>query len=904
MADVVISYAREDLDFVRRLADDLRAADREVWVDLEGIPPSAAWWQEICAAIDAAHAVVFVLSPDWVASEVGRQELEHATAAGKRIIPVVRREVPDEDVPAALAQRNWILWRAEDDPDAAAAALAEALDQDLEWLRAHTRLHVRAAEWAGNERHRSFLLRGRDLAAAEAWLARAEGREPPPTAPQVEYVLAGRQAATSTQRRVLVATGVVAVVLVAALVVAVVQRQEAREQARVSESRALAASSTAELTTDPELSVLLAREAYETEPTDEAARSLRDALSQSRVELLLDHGSTAITAVSLSHDGTRAVTGDEQGRVRLWDASDGRLVAELREGDRGGDPEEIQIRDLAFTPDDDQIVAGALDGVIEAWDTAGEQTAHLDVGGKILALDTDPSRPARVVVGTDDGTVALYELAGDEAVPVGTVDGLPFDVAFAPDGGGVAATAIGASGEGSVHAWNISPARSVLSVELGGGGTAVSFSPDGERLAVADSSRPAQVLDLSDGRRLATYTASIGTTNRLTFAPDGQRVALAMSDGTVRLWDTEYDDVTTVLRGHTEEVTSLAIDGSGRRILTGSQDGTSRLWNIGHDQEILEAGTGGAFVAPGTAALGAPAGDGVQLWDLGQGVRTTTLEPKGTERGVGVHDVVVSADGGTVVAALGAQVDVWDTEGGEPVAEFGLTADSDPLSSRRVAVSAAGEVVATAWDDFTIRRFDVGEGTFEDPVRTDGLVNDLDMSDDGRLVAVTVTGDVLLWAAGGSPGPEVDTEPVSRNAVEFSPDGTAVATGADDGRVQLWSATDATLVRTLRGSRADVLDLAYSPDGRTLAVGSGDGVVRVWATRTGALLQQFAPFGRFPVVTVDMADGDRILAGGLTWRVLHCITCVPDDRLVAVADDAVTRDFTVEERERYGLPPA
>ncbi|MGH3721797.1 MAG: toll/interleukin-1 receptor domain-containing protein [Pseudonocardiaceae bacterium] len=61
VADVFLSYAREDLPFVRRLTAALRARNREVWVDLEGIIPSARWMEEIRTAITAGRAELAVL---------------------------------------------------------------------------------------------------------------------------------------------------------------------------------------------------------------------------------------------------------------------------------------------------------------------------------------------------------------------------------------------------------------------------------------------------------------------------------------------------------------------------------------------------------------------------------------------------------------------------------------------------------------------------------------------------------------------------------------------------------------------------------------------------------------------------------------------------------------------------
>jgi hypothetical protein len=72
VADVFVSYAREDLPFVRRLTGALRARNREVWVDLEDIIPSARWMEEIRTAITEADAVAFVITPDSVTSKVCR----------------------------------------------------------------------------------------------------------------------------------------------------------------------------------------------------------------------------------------------------------------------------------------------------------------------------------------------------------------------------------------------------------------------------------------------------------------------------------------------------------------------------------------------------------------------------------------------------------------------------------------------------------------------------------------------------------------------------------------------------------------------------------------------------------------------------------------------------------------
>src|SRR5262249_21124263 len=149
----------------------LRDQGEDTWVDLRGIPPTAVFMEEIRAAIEGADAFVFVLTPDSATSPPCRQEVDHAVRHNKRLIPIVAKAVDPQDVPDALAERNWIFFRGEADFARALDTLLTAIRTDLEWVRIHTRLTVRAAEWDRRGRNPSFVLRGVDLTEAEGRLA-------------------------------------------------------------------------------------------------------------------------------------------------------------------------------------------------------------------------------------------------------------------------------------------------------------------------------------------------------------------------------------------------------------------------------------------------------------------------------------------------------------------------------------------------------------------------------------------------------------------------------------------------------------------------------------------------------------------------------------------------------------
>jgi hypothetical protein len=201
MADVFVSYSRRDSEFVRRLASSITERGKEIWVDTEGIADGEVFPEAIKRAIEQSDAFLFVITPVSVASAYCEHEVEYARELQKRIVPVLRDPVGDEQLPAEIHDRNWIPFTEADEFDTSLGRLVPALDTDLEAAKAHTRWLVKALEWDGEGREGSFLLRGSELKAAEAWLAASpEDADPAATPLQREYLLASRESAARRPR--------------------------------------------------------------------------------------------------------------------------------------------------------------------------------------------------------------------------------------------------------------------------------------------------------------------------------------------------------------------------------------------------------------------------------------------------------------------------------------------------------------------------------------------------------------------------------------------------------------------------------------------------------------------------------------------------------------------------------
>lgn len=196
MASVFISYAREDKLFVRMLTGALEADNHNVWVDFDDIPFAVDWWDEITRGIEAADAVLFVISKEALESRYCALEVNHARSNNKRLVPLLYRPTTEVEIPPDIAKLNWVDIR-EDVPggfDEAFVNLTRTLDTDIEASREHTRLLTRAREWERRGHNPNLLLRGDDLAESLRLLKRQDL-----TPLQREYLEAGSASETRRQ---------------------------------------------------------------------------------------------------------------------------------------------------------------------------------------------------------------------------------------------------------------------------------------------------------------------------------------------------------------------------------------------------------------------------------------------------------------------------------------------------------------------------------------------------------------------------------------------------------------------------------------------------------------------------------------------------------------------------------
>jgi WD40 repeat protein len=294
----------------------------------------------------------------------------------------------------------------------------------------------------------------------------------------------------------LVFAAVVAVLAVWALHqrdVAQQARTEAQRQASDATSLALTSSATTQLSSRPDLSLLLAFAAYREKPRAEARSSVLAALMAARgseaVRAILRGHSDGVLSVVFSPDGRTLASASDDRTVRLWDT---RTHKQLGTPLRGKDP----FLDVAFTPDGRMLASTSDDHTIRLWDTH----THKQLG-----------TPLR---GHED--------------PVNSV-------AFTRDGRTLAST----SDDRTVRLWDTHTHKQLGAPLRGHSGLVVdaAFSPDGRTLASASSDQTIRLWDTHTHKQLGTALRGHEDWVRsVAFSPNGRTLASASDDETIRLW--------------------------------------------------------------------------------------------------------------------------------------------------------------------------------------------------------------------------------------------------------------------------------------------------------------------------------------------------------------------------------
>lgn len=198
---VFISYSRKDGAIADRIRDALIEHDFESYLDKYDIMPGEPWQERLGGLIGSADTVVFCLSPNFVASKTCDWEVNEAERIGKRLLPVVIQDTPDQDTPGRLKRLNYFFIRSDTEFAEGLNNLITTLNTDIDWIREQTRLAERAKEWITHQKAEGRLLRDDDISRAEGWVGKRPQDTPVISEAISKFITASRRASIARDKR-------------------------------------------------------------------------------------------------------------------------------------------------------------------------------------------------------------------------------------------------------------------------------------------------------------------------------------------------------------------------------------------------------------------------------------------------------------------------------------------------------------------------------------------------------------------------------------------------------------------------------------------------------------------------------------------------------------------------------
>jgi WD40 repeat protein/tRNA A-37 threonylcarbamoyl transferase component Bud32 len=759
--------------------------------------------------------------------------------------------------------------------------LAAWLAEEREDLKAADTLERSAAEWDKHRRDDAWLLHGTRLADAENLAAKPGFRDR--LNPTRDYLLASLQreneraelekqrqraelqaardkqeiaeryaAALRKRSRILITVLAVTVVIAVAAVILGVLAVKNQQEATAQRLVAEGMFMLADQRPGGEVQGIQQLLAGRALVPKSAEAALPDAVAARRaVVKIMQAPSTSDTGI-----GVESVAISPDGR-RIASGTDGFKVR-LWDADTGKQLKELKVGErhpawgVAFSPNGKLLATASGQQILQLWDA--------NTGDKIVEPIPHSAQVYSVafagdsqwlVTGSADGAVRVWE--GTTRKEGAKLAGHKANTVVRSVSFSFTGDRIVSGGDDkTVRLWDAHSGQQIAEAQTENQVLSVAFSLQGDRIVTGRYDGTIQVLD---GRNLQplgdAFTAHSNAVNSVAFSPDGTRIASGSADNMIKVWDAQARTPIGSLTGHQGQVSSVVFNRDGTRIVSGSADGSVRVWDA-------------------VAGLPIPTGQGL--------VRTVAFSNDG--------QMASGGDDGTVR--------LWDARTAKPIGQpLGDPSTGTTHAVNSVAFSPDSSRIVSAARDGSIRLWDLKtrqsdslpmpmlQGAGQLPPSADlaeprtSVINSVAFSPDGSwIVFGGDDGTVRLWNGHGQPIKAVVAGyPVW--SVAFSPNNQQVVTGEGDSykdRLQLWD------VPSLNPRRPPMVghdgwlsySVGFSPDGQRIVSGSNDGTVRVWNTTTGHQIKEINVIGNMNrVKSVAFSHNGRWIVAGDTDNALR-----------------------------------
>lgn len=292
-------------------------------------------------------------------------------------------------------------------------------------------------------------------------------------------------------------------------------------------------------------------------------------------------------AVRLVHKPQKmTLSGATDGRLKLW------MMEDQMKCERTIKAHDEFITAVAVDWFRLRAVSGSEDGMLKMFDlTTGETTSTMEGhDGSVNSLDVEWST-MRCISGSNDFCLKLWDLGNSECKR--TMKG-KFDIwAVRADWKGM--RSLCGSIDSKLHLWNLETGECLRN--FSGHGdlvTSLTASWESERALSGSFDQTLRLWDIKAGQCVQTFQGHTDSIWSVVGDWERMRAVSGSADCTLRYWDLSDGSCLRTLSGHTLAVRAVVAKWGLKWVISGSRDRTVRLWNLetGECMQTLKAHVG------------------------------------------------------------------------------------------------------------------------------------------------------------------------------------------------------------------------------------------------------------------------------------------------------------------------
>jgi WD40 repeat protein len=554
-----------------------------------------------------------------------------------------------------------------------------------------------------------------------------------------------------------------------------------------------------------------------------------------------------LQTVAVSADGRWAATGDESGRVHVWDTKTGQKARSIA-------AHQSAVTGLAFSPDATVMYSGSIDKWIRVWSVGtGEPIGKgIETPAPVHSMALI-NQGELLVAGGQDGIARVWDA---KSIREAAADPVKLIQEIKAHGSAIRALAslplnadqfLSGGEDGLIRRWQAPSGKQLQELRNEGPVVALAVSLDGQRIASASANSVTlwsddgkSITQLTGDPRLSANIAKLES--EITFTKSG--IALAQQDLK------NYEGLIRIAMVHKEDIKKA--EDELPKVQKMRDEKKTALEKIKAENGKLEPAEK-ALADAETAVMVA-----MTVIDRAKAIsERTTKELADAEQAVKVREELQKQQEAARETAV-------------------TTSKATSLMVRSLGFSSDSQRLLVGCEAGVVHFYDATAGSWsESHTEHQGPVRALASLPEDRCITVSADRRALIWNAssqwklerviGGANPAETLVDRVL--SLDFSRDGKRLASGGGipsrSGELKIWNVADGRLIREFKDAHSEtVFAVRFSPDGKKLASAAGDRFIKILNAESGEMLRRIAGHTGQVLTLSWKADGKMLISGG------------------------------------------